>query len=74
MDEKTKAASDLETRLTQLSLTVTRSESIINSGKRVATKRHLEELQTTAKEALQCKLVLEVIKIAEKEEQTVINE
>ena len=74
MDEKTKAASDLETRLTQLSLTVTRSESIINSGKRVATKRHLEALQTTAKEALQCKLVLEVIKIAEKEEQTVINE
>ncbi len=74
MDEKTKAETDLETRLTQLSLAVKRAESIIESGKRVAIKRHLEASQTTAKEASQCKLALEAIKIAEKEEQAVIND
>ena len=55
-------------------MAVKRSESIIESGKRVAIKRHLEALQTTAKEASQCKLALEAIKIAEKEEQAVIND
>ncbi|CAB3988461.1 Hypothetical predicted protein [Paramuricea clavata] len=74
MDEKTKAATDLETRLTQLSLAVKRSQSIIESGKRVAINRHLEALQTTAKEASRCKLAVEAIKIVEKEDQTVINE
>ena len=74
MSEKNKAESDLETRLTQLSLAVKRSQSIIDSGKRVAIKRHLEALQTTAKEASRCKLVLVAIKIAGKEEQTVIDE
>ena len=58
MDGKTKAETDLETRLTQLSLAVKRAESIIESGKRVAIKRHLQALQTTAKEASQCKLVI----------------
>ena len=74
MDEKNKAETDLETRLTQLSLVVNRSQCIIESGKRVAIKRHLEALQTTAKEASKCKLALEAIKIADKEEQTVIDE
>ena len=74
MDEKNKAETDLETRLTQLSLVVKRSQCIIESGKQVAIKRHLEALQTTAKEASKCKLALKVIKIAEKEEQTVIDE
>ena len=74
MDEKNKAVTDLETRLTQLSLVVKRSQCIIESGKRVAIKRHLEALQTTAKEASKCKLILEAIKIAEKEEQTAIDE
>ena len=74
MDEKNKAETDLETRLTQLSLVVKRSQCIIESCKRVAIKRHLEALQTTAKEASKCKLALEAIKIAEKEEQTVIEE
>ena len=75
MDEKDKAVTDLETRLTQLSLVVKRSQCIIESGNRVAIKRHLEALQTTTKEASKCKLVLEAIrKIAEKEEQTVIDE
>ena len=74
MSEKNKAESDLETRLTQLSLAVKRSQSIIDSGKRVAIQRHLEALQTTAKETSRCKLVLEAIKIAGKEEQTVIDE
>ena len=64
----------METRLKQLSLVVKRSQCIIQSGKRVAIKRHLEALQTTAKEASKCKLALEAIKIAEKEEQTVIDE
>ena len=53
MDEKNKAGTDLQTRLTQLSLAVKRSQSIIDSGKRVAIKRHIEALQTTAKEASQ---------------------
>ena len=74
MDEKIKAETDLETRLTQLSLVVKRSQSIIESGKRVVIKRHLEPLQTTVKEASKCKLALEEIKIAEKEEQTVIDD
>ena len=55
-------------------MAVKRSESIIESGKRVAIKSHLEALQTTAKEASQCKLALEAIKIAEKEEQAMIND
>ena len=54
-------------------MVVKRSRCIIESGKRVAIKRHLEALQTTAKEASKCKLALEAIKIAEKE-QTVIDE
>ena len=74
MDEKNKAVTDLETRLTQLSLVVKRSPCIIESGKRVAIKRNLEALQTTAKEASKCKLVLEAIKIAEKQEQIAIDE
>ena len=55
-------------------MVVKRLRCIIESGKRVAIKRHLEALQTTAKEASKCKLALEAIKIAEKEEQTVIDE
>ena len=69
MDEKTKAETDLETRLTQLSLAVKKSESIIESGKQVAINYKLP-----LKEASQCKLALEAIKIAEKEEQAVIND
>jgi hypothetical protein len=61
MDEKTKAATDLETRLAQLSLAVKRSQSIIESGKRVAINMHLEALQTTAKEASQSKLAVDAI-------------
>ena len=49
-------------------------QCIIESGKRVAIKRHFEALQTTAKEASKCTLVLEAIKIVEKEEQTAIDE
>ena len=59
MDEKNKAETDFQTRLTQLSLAVKRSQSIIDLGKRVAIKTQL---------------ALEAIKIAGKEEQTVIDE
>ena len=39
-----KEMTDLETKLTQLSIGVERTQAILDSGKRVAIKRHLEAL------------------------------
>jgi hypothetical protein len=63
-----KEMTDLETKLMQLSIGVERTQAILDSGKRVAIKRHLEALQTTAKETNECKRTVEVAKITEKEE------
>ncbi|CAB4007532.1 Hypothetical predicted protein [Paramuricea clavata] len=69
-----KEMTDLETKLTQLSFGVKRTQAILDSGKRVAIKRHLEALQTTAKETNECKRTVEAAKITEKEELSKINE
>jgi hypothetical protein len=69
-----KEMTDLETKLTQLSIGVERTQAILDSGKRVAIKRHLEALQTTAKETNECKRTVEAAKITEKEELSKINE
>ena len=69
-----KEMTDLETKLTQLSIGVERTQAILDSGKRVAIKRHLEALQTTAKETNECKSIVEAAKITEKEELSKINE
>ncbi|CAB3988630.1 Hypothetical predicted protein [Paramuricea clavata] len=68
-----KEMTDLETKLTQLSIGVERTQAILDSGKRVAIKRHLEALQT-AKETNECKRTVEAAKITEKEELSKINE
>ena len=59
---------NLNTKLTQLKIGVERTKNILDSGKRVAIRRHLEALQTTAKETNECKRTVEAAKIAEKEE------
>ena len=73
MESNSNATTDLEMRLTQLSIVVGRTKAILDSGKRVAIKRHLEALQTTTKEASRCKLAVETTKISEKVELAEIN-
>ena len=69
-----KETTDLETKLTQLNIAVERTQAILSSGKRVSIKRHLEALQTTAKETNDCKRAVEAVKITNKEERTKIDE
>ncbi|XP_028414003.1 uncharacterized protein LOC114536864 [Dendronephthya gigantea] len=65
---------DLDTKLTQLKITVERTNNILDSGKRVTIKRHLETIQAIAKDANQCKNIVEATKIAEKAELSEISE
>ncbi|XP_028415553.1 uncharacterized protein LOC114538695 [Dendronephthya gigantea] len=64
----------LETKLTQLKIAVGRTQAILDSGKRVAIRRHLDALQTIAKETNNCKRAVEAEKIANKEDLTKIDE
>ena len=61
-----KETTDLETKLTQLNIAVERTQAILSSGKRLSIKRHLEALQTTAKETNDCKRAAEAVKITNK--------
>lgn len=71
---ESKETIDLQTKLTQLNIAVERTEAILSSGKRVSIKRHLEALQTTAKETNDYKRAVEAEKITNKEERTKIDE
>ncbi len=53
---------NLDTKLTQLSMAVKRTGNILDAGKRESIKRHLETLQTIIKEANQCKGTVEAQK------------
>ena len=58
------------TKLTQLKIAVEITQAILNAGKRVVIWRHLKALQTTAKEANDCKRAVgtkkeELVKIYE---------
>ena len=65
---------DLETKLTQLGIGLKRTSTILDAGKSESIKRHLETLQTIAKETDQCKRTVEGKKIAKKEDISKINE
>ena len=64
----------LETKLTQLKITVHRTKSVLQSGRPETIKRHLEALRATLQEADECKRAVEVVKISDKEELSKINE
>ena len=64
----------LQTKLTQLKITVQRTKSILESGKRESIKRQLEALKMTLHETDQCKRAVETKKITEKEDLSEINE
>ena len=64
----------LETKLTQLKITVHRTKAVLQSGRLETIERHLEALRSTLHEADECKRVVEVIKISDKEELSKINE
>ncbi|CAB4033381.1 Proto-oncogene tyrosine- kinase receptor Ret, partial [Paramuricea clavata] len=63
-----KELENLETKLTQLEIATEKSKTLLSSGKRVAIKRHLDALQTTANEANECRRTVEAFKITNKEE------
>jgi hypothetical protein len=63
-----KKLANLETKLTQLEIATEKSKTLLSSGKRVAIKRHLDALQTTANEANECRRTVEAFKITNKEE------
>ena len=63
-----KELANLETKLTQLEIATEKSKTLLSSGKRVAIKRHLDALQTTANEANECRRTVEAFKITNKEE------
>ncbi len=65
MESNSNAMTDLETRLTQLSIVVGRTKAILDSGKQVAIKRHLEALQTTTKVAVETTKISEKVELAE---------
>ena len=65
---------DLETKLTQLGIGLKRTSTILDAGKSESIKRHLETLQTIAKETDQCKRTVEEKKIAKNEDISKINE
>ena len=65
---------NLDTKLTQLTMTVKRTDKILDAGKRESIKRHLETLQTIIKEANQCKGTVETQKINDKEDISKIDE
>ena len=54
---------NLDTKLTQLTMAVNRTGKILDAGKRESIKRHLETLQTIIKEANQCKGTVEAQKL-----------
>jgi hypothetical protein len=63
----------LETKLTQLEITVKRTEFVLTSGRREQIRRHLEALKAISHETDECKRAVEVKK-ENKEESTEINE
>jgi hypothetical protein len=65
---------NLDTKLTQLSMAVKRTGNILDAGKRESIKRHLGTLQTIIKEANQCKGTVEAQKISNKEDISKIDE
>ncbi len=69
-----KELSNLATKLTQLQIATEKSQVVLSTGKRVAIKRHLDALQTTANEASQCRRTAEAFKIENKEELSQIKE
>ena len=71
---ESKELAELETKLMQLDLAVEKSKTLLSAGKRVAIKRHLQALQTTANEANECRRIAEAFKIAQKEEISAIQQ
>ena len=60
----------LETKLTQLEITVKRTEFVLTSRRREQIRRHLEALKAISRETDECKRAVEVKKIENKEEST----
>ena len=69
-----KELSNLATKLTQLQIATEKSETLLKAGKRVAIKRHLAALQTTANEANECRRTAEAFNIENMEELSKIKE
>lgn len=69
-----KERTNLVTKLTQLEIAIEKSKVLLSAGKRVAIKRHLDALQTTANEANEHRRTVEALKIEDKEELTKIKE
>ncbi|CAB4044431.1 Hypothetical predicted protein [Paramuricea clavata] len=63
----------LDTKLTQLEITVQRTEFVLTSARREQIKRHLEALKAISCETDECKRAVELEKIANKEELSEIN-
>ena len=68
LEELASMETNLDTKLTQLTMAVKRTGKILDAGKRESIKRHLETLQTIIKEANQCKGTVEAQNINDKED------
>jgi hypothetical protein len=63
----------LDTKLTQLEITVQRTEFVLTSARPEQIKRHLEALKAISRETDECKRAVEVKKIENKEDLSEIN-